>query len=131
MQQVLAAGLETGGAVGHHTLALSGTNLTAEVGLAGLAELALTAFGGARNVSSGVRNCTRCRLLESNDIVTGLHGGDALADGLDDTGTLVSQNNGESTFGVLSGESVGICLGQPGFQSQLSHNHRPVWQTPV
>ena len=47
-------------------------------------------------------------LLESNDVVAGLHVGDALADGLDDTGTLVSKDNGESTLRVLSGESVGI-----------------------
>lgn len=113
VQQVLAAGLETGGAVGHHTLALGGTNLTAEVGLAGLAELALTALGGAGNVSNRSLRLQKIFLLESNDIVTGLHGGNALADGLDDTGTLVTQNNGESTFGVLSGESVGIWLGQP------------------
>ena len=33
---------------------------------------------------------------------------DALTDRLDDTGTLVPENNGESTLGVFAGESVGI-----------------------
>lgn len=47
VQDVLAAGLEAGGAVGHHTLTLGGTDLAAQVGLARLAELAFTAFGGA------------------------------------------------------------------------------------
>jgi hypothetical protein len=46
VEDVLAAGLEAGGAVGHDTLTLGGADLAAEVGLAGLAELALTAFGG-------------------------------------------------------------------------------------
>jgi hypothetical protein len=47
VQQVLATGLEPRSTVGHDTLALCGTDLAAEVGLAGLAELALTALGGA------------------------------------------------------------------------------------
>lgn len=41
-------------------------------------------------------------------MVAGLDVGDALADGLDDTGTLVSKDDGESTLGVLSRECVRI-----------------------
>ena len=48
VQQVLAAGLEARGTVGHDTLTLGSTDLTAQVGLARLAELALTALGGAK-----------------------------------------------------------------------------------
>jgi hypothetical protein len=48
VQDILAAGLEAGGTVGHDTPTLGSTDLAAEVGLARLAELALTAFGGAR-----------------------------------------------------------------------------------
>jgi hypothetical protein len=47
VQEILALALETSGAVGHHTLALCGTNGTAKVGLARLAELALLALSGA------------------------------------------------------------------------------------
>jgi hypothetical protein len=47
-------------------------------------------------------------ILESNDIVTGLDGGHTLADRLDDTGTLVTQDDRERTLGVLAGQSVGI-----------------------
>jgi hypothetical protein len=47
-------------------------------------------------------------VLESDNVVTRLDVGDALADRLDNTGTLVSKDNGESTLGVLAGESVGI-----------------------
>lgn len=46
VQEILALALETSGAVGHHTLALCGTNGTAKVGLARLAELALLALSG-------------------------------------------------------------------------------------
>jgi len=56
MQQVFAAGFESGGAVWHDSLALGGTDLAAEVRFAGSAELAFAAFGGAernRAVSLG------------------------------------------------------------------------------
>ena len=47
VQQVLAAGLEARAAVGHDALALGRADLAAQVRLAGLAELAFAAFGGA------------------------------------------------------------------------------------
>ena len=94
VEDVLATGAEAGGAVGHHTLALGGADLAAKVGLAGLAELALLALGG----------------VESDDVVAGLHVGDALADGLDDTGTLVSEDDGEGALRVLAREGVGVCV---------------------
>lgn len=47
-------------------------------------------------------------ILESDDVVTNLDVGDALTNGLDNTGTLVSKDNGESTLGVLARECVGI-----------------------
>lgn len=47
-------------------------------------------------------------------MVTGLHIGDALTDRLDDTSTLVSQNDGESALGVFSGQSVGIRVADTG-----------------
>ena len=92
VQDVLATGLEPRGTIRHHTLTLGSADLAAEVGLAGLAELAFAAFGG----------------VQGDDIVTGLDGGDALTDGFDDTGTFVTEDNGEGTLGVFAGESVGI-----------------------
>lgn len=47
-------------------------------------------------------------LLKSDDVVTRLDVGDTLTDTLDDTGTLVSENDWESTLGVLARQSVGI-----------------------
>lgn len=41
-------------------------------------------------------------------MVAGLDGGDPRTDRLDDTGSLVSEDDGESTLGVLARESVGI-----------------------
>lgn len=52
VEEVLAAGLEAGGAIGHDTLTLSGADLTTEVSLAGLAELAFAAFGSAAGMIS-------------------------------------------------------------------------------
>lgn len=47
VEQVLATGLETRGAVRHHTSSLGSTDLAAQVGLAGLAKLAFPTLGGA------------------------------------------------------------------------------------
>lgn len=109
VQDVLAAGLEARGAVGHDTLTLGGTDLAAEVGLARLAELALTAFGGAAMVSRELDAIARgSDILKSNDVITRLDRGHALTNRLDNTSALVSQNDGESTLGILAGEGVGI-----------------------
>jgi hypothetical protein len=61
-------------------------------------------------------------------VVANLYICDALADGLDDTGTLVTEDNGERALGVLSGECVGIwrvLAGFPGSRSVLLG--RDVW----
>lgn len=112
VEDVLAPRLEARGAVGHDTLTLSGTDLAAEIGLARLAELALTAFGGAVMVSRGDLDAIdrRSNILKSDDVISRLDRSHALANRLDDTGALVSQDDGESTLGVLAGEGVGIWL---------------------
>lgn len=53
-------------------------------------------------------------LLECNNVVAGLHVRDALTHGLDDTSTLVTQDDGEGTLGVFSGEGVGIGMADAG-----------------
>lgn len=70
--------------------------------------------GKARKVESSIASVPEllrefADLLKRNDVVTGLYGGNALTDRLDDTGALVSQNNGESALGILARQSVGIC----------------------
>lgn len=47
MEEVLALTLETRRPIRHLALPLRGANLTAKIGLAGFAELAFFAFGGA------------------------------------------------------------------------------------
>lgn len=42
-------------------------------------------------------------------MIARLYVGDALADGLDETSSLVSQDDRECAFGVLAGQCVGIC----------------------
>jgi hypothetical protein len=49
-------------------------------------------------------------VLEGNDMVTRLHVGDTLTNGLNDTGALMAQNDREGSLGVLAGKCVGICL---------------------
>lgn len=47
MQEILSLASESAGAIGKDALALGGSNLAAEVGLAGFAELALLALRSA------------------------------------------------------------------------------------
>lgn len=53
-------------------------------------------------------------VLKGNNVVAGLHVCDALTDGLDDTSTLVSEDDGEGTLGVLAGQCVGVCVADTG-----------------
>ena len=43
------------------------------------------------------------RILEGNDVVARLYVCDTLADRFDDTGALVTENDGEGAFGILAG----------------------------
>lgn len=98
VEELFTLAAEALGLVWHDTLTLGGTNGLAEVGLAGLAELALTALGS----------------VEEDDRVALLDVVDALADGLDDTGAFVTENGGEGTFGIGTRESVGIRVAETG-----------------
>ena len=53
VQEVFAARFEARGAVWHHAFALRGADLAAEVRLAGFAEFAVAAFGGAEGEEMG------------------------------------------------------------------------------
>lgn len=53
-------------------------------------------------------------VLESNNVVARFYVCNALANGLDNASTLVPENDGESTLGVLAGECVGICVADTG-----------------
>jgi hypothetical protein len=55
VKEILALALEARGAVRHDAFALRGADLATEVGLAGLAELAFFAFGGAGRVRYKLR----------------------------------------------------------------------------
>jgi hypothetical protein len=98
VEEVFALASEARCAVGHDTLSLCSADLAAEVRLAGFAELAFFAFGG----------------VKCNDVITRLHIGNALSNRLDVTSTLVSEDDGESTLGVLSRERVRICMADTG-----------------
>lgn len=133
MEEVLALALESRGSVWHNTLSLCGSDLAAEVGLAGLAELALLAlWGAARLLDMHFRDTEEGDLLKSNDIVSWLDGCNALSNRLYDTSSLVAENDRESSLGILSGKCVGICRLYQLLQSAAgSFSNVPVWHTPV
>lgn len=64
---------------------------------------------GRERDSCTVRGCESESSLEGNDMLARLDAGDALTDGLDDAGALVSEDDGECALGVLAGERVCIC----------------------
>ena len=118
MEEILALAPESRGTIGHHTLALGGSDLATEVGLARLAELAFLALRSAVSQKQSaneyyINHITSYQwvlgfVLKGNDMVARLHVGDALTNRLDNTSTLVSQDNRESTLGILAGE--GVCI---------------------
>ena len=92
MEEGLAVACESRSSIWHDPAALGGADLTTQVGLSGLAELAFFAFG----------------CVEGDDVVAWLDGGDAGANRLHDAGSLVTENDWEGALGVLTGEGVGI-----------------------
>lgn len=86
MKDILPPCPEPGGPIRHDTFPLGGTDFAAEVGLARLAKLALFALGR----------------VEGHDMVARLDVGDALANGLDDAGALVAEDDGEGALGVFA-----------------------------
>ncbi|MNT35089.1 hypothetical protein D3C72_1711030 [compost metagenome] len=92
MEQLLTLVGETRGAIRHQTLALSGTNGLAQVGLAGAAEFALAALGGIQR-DHMIAHCNRS---------------DAFTHRLDDGAAFVPQDRRKDTFRVRAGQGVGI-----------------------
>lgn len=66
-------------------------------------------------------------------MITRLHIGDTLTNGFDNTGTLVSQDDGERTLGILAGQSVGVfaLTVRSGKTVSEGMGVQPVWHTPV
>lgn len=89
---------ESGSSVRHESLALRDANHGAQVGLAALAELALAALWN----------------VQRHDVVSNGNASDALADALDDSRALVTQNDGENGLGVLSRQQVRVSVAQSG-----------------
>ena len=61
-------------------------------------------------------------------MVPGLHVCDTLTNGLDDTSTLVSEDDGEGTLGVLAGQCVGICVADTGVVDLNADLVGPGWE---
>ncbi|MNQ95776.1 hypothetical protein D3C85_1113490 [compost metagenome] len=83
---------KTAGAVRHQALALGGAHRLTEVGLAGLAEFALAAFGG----------------VQGDHVVADGQGGHTLAHRLDDAAAFMAEDARKHAFGILAGQGVGI-----------------------
>ena len=109
MKNILALALEARRAIRHDAFALRCSNLAAEVGLARPTEFAFSAFGSATESSTGEKEHVMSDILESNDIVAGLHCGDALADRLNNACAFVSEYDWERAFRIFARQRVRIC----------------------
>lgn len=87
-------------AVGHLATALGDADLLAQVRLGRMAELAVVALGD----------------VGRDNEVARYDGGDARADGLDDTRALVAENAREHALGVEAAESVGVSVADTGVE---------------
>ena len=92
MENRFTVAAETGSAIRHQALALSGTHRLAQVGLAGFAELALATFRG----------------VQRNHMVADFQAGHALANRLNDTAAFMAQNRRENTFRIFTRQRKGI-----------------------
>ncbi|MNO93507.1 hypothetical protein D3C76_851090 [compost metagenome] len=89
---------EARSAVRHQALALGGADLLAQVGLAGLAELALAALRG----------------IQGDHMIAHRHRGDARAYRLDNAAALMAEDAREHTFRVGARQGVGIGMADTG-----------------
>lgn len=105
VEQFLATGFESASSVGHHTFALCGTDSPAKIGFSRQAELALAALSS----------------VQGDDVVAGLDVGNALANALNNTSALMSKNDGESAFGILARQCVGISMADASGDDLDSH----------
>lgn len=69
MEEFLSFALESGSAVRHDTLSLGGSDLSAKVGLARLAELAFLALGSAVRKFVSTEGCFRRLLKKGNNVL--------------------------------------------------------------
>jgi hypothetical protein len=74
-------------------------------------------------IFSGMRG--REDVLQRNDMIANLNIRNTLTNRLDDTGALVSENDGESTLRVFSGECVGIGMANTSVINLNPHFMRP------
>lgn len=98
MEDGLAVFGESGGAVRHHSLALSGSNLRAEVSFVTLTEDAI--------ILEALRGIAR------DNSITNLNISDTLADAFNNTCGFVTQDAWEKAFGVVTIKSVNICVAE-------------------
>ena len=96
---------ESSGAVGHQPFALGFADLLAQVGLARLAEFALTTFGR----------------IQRDHMIAHLHAGDAFAERFDNTAAFVTQHAGKDSFRVITRKSKGI--GMADAAGDNAHQH--------
>ena len=130
MEDVLASSTETGRAVRHQSLALSRTDLAAQVGLATLRNRSVRIINnGSKAAHLAELALSALGRVERDDVVAHLDVGDTLANRLDDSPALVSADNGEGSLRILARERVRI-----GVAHLHSSQHR-VWiaigRTPV
>ena len=94
MKKSFAGCAETAGPIGHQSLALGLANFLAQIGLAGCAETACTAFGG----------------VQRYDMISGLDAADAGADFCNHRPAFMTQYCREKTLrvGARQGEGVGV-----------------------
>jgi hypothetical protein len=105
MEDRFAVVREPRSAVRHQPLALGRAHLLAEIGLAGLAELALAAFGG----------------VQRNHVVAGLQRGHAFAHFHHHTCAFMAQHRREDALRIVAAERERIGVADPSMADLHQH----------
>ena len=98
MIELIASYRKATGAVWHHALSLGRSYGTTEIGLARQTKFALATLGR----------------VQGDHVIARLNRSHAVAHSQYDSGTLVSHDGREESFGILSGQRKGIRVAYPG-----------------
>jgi hypothetical protein len=112
VEEILSFAVESTSTIGHDSLTLSSSDRTTQVGLARFAEFAFFALGRVELHSEVDSQLPRAldeivtiwSIAYGNDVISNLNVGNAFSNRFYDSSSLVSENDRESTFGIISRE---------------------------
>jgi len=111
MENLFIPNLEASGTIRHHTLALSGSNGSAEIGFPRFAEFAFAAL------------CS----IDRHDMVSNCYVCHSLSNRFDDSSSFVPKDHRENAFRIFSAPGIFVGMADPGIKD-LDSNFVGLWR---